>query len=187
MTSIYKPLFLSFLLLITLSSCTKQSLLEKTIGCSQKVSEFETKTFTDVKEYYKIAIPKTWKTKRFYSESQSDIFTADTVKQLTETYILDTSLKIGEFDLSKDFEDKIIEKSPYPVITSQFENIISKPSFWYISKGNKNNFPYHKLELFIKISEMAYFQINIEVYGDSNINERFCSGLNIIKTIELLQ
>ena len=174
-------------LFISLVSCTQKTLLENTLNCSSAPFKLETKVFTDVKEYYKISIPKNWKTKRFYSESQSDIFTADTVKQLTETYILDTSLKIGELDLSKDFENKIIELSPYPIINSQFENIIDKPSFWYISKGTKNNFPYHKLEIYIKTSEAAYFQIIVEAYGNRNVNERFCNALDIIKTIKLLQ
>ncbi|AOW19844.1 hypothetical protein [Urechidicola croceus] len=174
------------LFLITFTSCAKKTLLEQTINCSGSASINNSKVYKDIKKNFTIKIPKDWKTQFYYDNYQSDISSADTTKQLTKTFILNTSSKQGELILDRNFESTIKSKNKYEIINSQFENILNKPSYWYIAKGKKNNFEYQNLNLFIQTSVDTYLEIKTEVYGNENINERLCKAISIIKTIEFI-
>lgn len=177
-------LFLFFLIIVT--SCTKKSILETTFDCRSSTTFTKTKVVKDVQKNFKITIPTNWKTQLYFDEYQSDVFTADTVKQLTQTYILDTSWKMGELVLNKEFESKIKEQSEFEITNFKFENILNKPAFWYLSKGKKKNYDYYLLKIYLKTAVDSYLEITTEIYGNKNINERLCESLSLIKTIKFI-
>lgn len=170
-----------FILIISIG-CNKKTILETTFDCS-KNSFSKTTSFKDSKNNFKIDIPKGWKVNKFYDEIESSIFFADTLKQLTETYIIDVSYKSGELDLNPEFVEKVGNSTNHQIEYSEFENLFDKPAFWYLSKGEKNNFEYRVLSIYIKTSFDSYMQISIEIYGPENVEKRLCEAINIIKTI----
>ena len=174
------------LILITATSCKEKTVLEANFNCSSSVSFSDTKTVKDVKKNFKINVPKNWKTQLYYDEFQSDIFTADTTKQLSETYILDTSWKLGELKLDTEFETKILSNSDLSIVNSKFENIQNIPAFWYVKKGEKKGFDYQVLHLFLKTSVDTYLEVKTEVYGDKNVEKRLCESIQLIKTLEII-
>ncbi len=167
-------------------SCTPKTVLEKTIDCNITSDSSDLKEFIDVNKNYKISIPVNWKVQKYFDEYQSDIFAADTLKQLTETYILDTSFKTGELELNAEFGLKIKNSTSNEIIASEFEIINKKFTFWYLSKGKKNNYKYHKLIFYFKTSVDTYLQVSVEVYGDKFVDKRLCEAVSIIKTIEFI-
>lgn len=175
-----------FFFLILATSCTKKSVLETTFNCNGSNISSKTKTLKDIKKNFKISIPTTWKTKLYFDEFQSDVFAADTTNQLTKTYIIDASWKVGELILDASFEDKIKEISKNKITFSKFENIQNKPSFWCITKDEKKNFEYHELKIYIKTSIDTYLEITTQIYGDTNVNDRICQAIKLIKTIEFI-
>ena len=180
---------LLFFLLFSITSCSNKLELEKRFDCnSQSLSN--TKQFTDFKKNYKITIPKHWKTSLYYNTFQSEIFTADTTKQLTETYILDTSHNLGKLNFDDRFIkkiDSVLTSEKLVFVASGEELFNKKPSFWYLSKGNQQGFTYHQLDFYTKLSENTYFSTTTKVYGDKNINERFCESISIQKTVNFLE
>lgn len=174
------------LILIATVSCTKKTVLETTFNCSSSLSFSETKKMKDVKKNFTMIVPTNWRTQLYYDEFQSDIFTADTTKQLSETYILDASWKLGELKLDTEFKNEVTSSTDLTIISSEFEDIQNKPAFWYVSKGKKNNFDYQVLNIYIKTSVDTYLEINTEVYGNENVEKRLCESINIIKTIEFI-
>ena len=176
------------LVLITVTSCAKKTALETSFDCSSSVSFSDTKKVKDVKKNYTITVPGNWKTQLYYDEFQSDIFTADTTKELSSTYILDTSWKLGELTLDPEFESKIVTTfdSDLNLVNSKFETIQEKPAFWVLKKGKNKGFDYQVLHIFIKTSVDTYLEIKTEVYGSDNVNKRYCESIQLIKTIEFL-
>ena len=175
-------LFLFFLMI----SCTKKSALEITIECANSSDIMNSKKYIDVNKNYQITIPNNWKVQKYYDAYQSDIFAADTLKQLTQTYILNTSFKNGELELNTEFELKIKNSTLNEIIASEFEVINEKFTFWYLTEGIKNNYKYHELVLYFKTSVDTYLQVSVEIYGDDLVNERLCEAISIIKTIKFI-
>ncbi len=176
------------LIIITVTSCTNKTALETAFNCSNNISFSDTKKIKDIKKNFTITVPENWKTQLYYDEFQSDIFTADTIKELSSTYILDTSWKFGELILDADFESKIVSTidSDLNLVNSKFEIIQEKPAFWYLKKGENKGFDYQVLHIFIKTSVDTYLEIKTEVYGSDNVNKRYCESIQLIKTIEFL-
>ena len=177
------------LLLIVLSSCSNQSELSRSFNCEN--SNNENKTIQkDFHNNFKLNIPISWKTELYYDNFQSEIFTADTVKQLTETYILDLSYNLGSVQFNDDYffkNDSILSNRNLKIIKSKNILFQDKPSFWYVSKGVKNGYTYHQFNLTVVLSENSYFNSFIEVYGEDDVDSRICDAISIIENIEFLQ
>lgn len=174
------------LILILTISCDKKTILETTFDCSHAISFSRTEEFRDTKNNFKINFPSNWKIDTYYNKNQSTIFAADTLKQLTDTYIIDVSWKQGKLELNPELVEKVHADDSFEVISFKFENILEKPSFWHLSKGERKNFEYHILSIYIKTSFDSYMQISTEIYGDENVEKRLCEAMSLIKTIEFI-
>ena len=170
-------------------SCSNQSKLSKKYNCNSTKIE-NIKTIIDFKKNFKLIIPTNWKTKLYYSEYESEIFAADTLKQLTESFILGASFNYGTLNFDASFHkktDSILTKNNLLIINSGNQSFQSKPAYWYVAKGLKNGFTYHQFNLTVKQSENTYFNAYSEIYGDNKITERICETISILEKIEFLQ
>jgi len=180
---------LSFLILVTiLIACSNQSELSKKFKCENTNLE-DAPSASDFNKNFRLNIATSWKKDLYYNNYQSELFAADTTKQLTETFILGTSFNLGELNFDKTFyqkSDSILKASNLQKL--DFGNITfqSKPAFWYVAKGSKNNFKYQTFNLSVKLSENTYFNAFSEIYGEENIEERICKSIAIIETVEFL-
>lgn len=168
-------------------SCTKQSELNKDFNC-KTVSFKNLEKINDVKGFFSVEIPKTWKTNLYYDDLQSSIYTADTTKQLTETLLLDiTSINQNiKFDAAFKLKQEQENLSKKLIKTTSKETtILNKPSFYTISKGKKGKFHYQVGHFFIKIKEQTFILAKAEIYGDSLINKRFCKAMALIEKIKI--
>ena len=174
---------------VVVISCSKQTALEKTFNC--KATNLESlKPMLDFNKNFSINIPTDWKTNLYYNEFQSEIFTADTTKQLTDTYILNTSFNYGTLQLNHEFyakTDSIFNSLNLKKVNSGNIQFQDKPSYWQIVKGEKNGFPYQQFSLYVVLSKNTYFNAVTEVYGETAINDRICESIAIINQIEFLQ
>lgn len=182
--------FILFILsIISITSCTKQSDLSKEFNCSS--SEIKNTTeYYDFNKNFKIDIPSGWKTDLYYNEFQSELFTADTTKNLSKTFILDVAFNFGELSFDKEFykkTDSIIATNNLQKIKDGIIKFQTKPTYWYLVKGTKNGFDYHQFNLLVKNSSTTYFTAYSEVYGTQNVNERICKSISILEKIEFLQ
>lgn len=171
------------------SGCSNQSEIGKKMNCS-KTTYKNTKQITDFNKNFILSIPSNWKTELYFDNYQSEIFTADTLKQLSETYILAASHNLGTLNFDKDFhhrKDSVLSANNLKIISSGNESFQSKPSFWYVSKGTKNNFDYHRFTVLAKLSENTYFSAYAEIYGNMNIDERICESISLLESIQFLE
>ena len=179
--------FLVFFFGILFISCSSKTSLQDEFNCStSSINKLE--LVKDMKSVFTLQLPKNWKTNLFYDNVQSSIYSADTTKQLTETTILDVTLienSVNFDDTFKlNFEQNQLQKK-LVVTTSKNATIINKPTFYFISKGEKNNFPYQSLDVYIRMNESNFILAKAEIYGDSLVNKRFCDAVNLIEKIKL--
>jgi len=180
--------YLTFVLFLILS-CSKQSELHKKYNCSTNNIE-NLKTIKDFNKNFKLTISSNWKSSFYFSEFQSEIFSADTTKQLTDSFILGTSFNQGIINFNAEFhqkKDSILTVNNLELINSGEQLFLTKPSYWYVVKGIKNGYTYHQFNSTIKLSESTYFIGYSEIYGDANINERICETISILEKIEFLE
>lgn len=169
--------------------CNKQSELSKIYDCkSTKIKSLT--AISDFNENFIINLPNTWKKKLYYNQNQSEIFAADTTKQLTDTYIIDAAYNQGKLIFNESFykkTDSLLKISNLEKVNSG--NIIfqEKPAYWYLIKGEKKGFEYQQFNLIVKTSRNTYFTYYSEVYGDTNVESRICESISIINNIKFLQ
>jgi hypothetical protein len=171
-----------------LLSCSKQSKMSREFNCSNHKIENH-KTTTDFKNKFKLTNSSNWKTELYFNEYQSEIFVADTTKQLTESFILITSFNRGVLNLDTDFYkriDSISKNEKLQVINSGKQSFQSNPAYWYVAKGIKHGLTYHQFNITVKQSENTYFNAYSEIYGDNKINERICETISILEKVEFL-
>lgn len=186
MTKITLLFFISFLALV---SCNKQSELGKTFNCkNESFSNLE--NVKDVKKAFSVTIPKNWKTNLYTSEIQSSIYTADTTKQLTESYLLDFTLVNKKIKLNDNFK----LKKEYENLSQNLVKIKSgelffkeKPTYYTISVGKKKGFYYKVCHFFIKINQENFMIVKAETYGKEQVNDRICKAVSLIEKIQFLE
>lgn len=175
--------FFAFLII----SCNSKTSLEEDFKCNNSPT-FQLETVKDMKNVFTLELPVNWKTNLFYDNVQSSIYTADTTKQLTETTILDVTLIQNSVNFNEvfrlNFEQSQLQKKLI-VTKSESTTVLTKSSYYFVSKGKKNNFPYQSLDVYIQMNESNFILAKAEVYGDSLVEKRLCEAVNLIEKIKL--
>ena len=176
------------LLILSILSCKQKTNLQKEFICETK-SFSNTEIVSDFNNTFNITVPKHWKTQLYFNNLQTQIFTADTTKNLTNTYTLNFEYNSGDLIINDDFSNKIIKdlnQNNYILLKSKNDVFKNKPSIWFVSKGKKSDFDYFYFELYVKQTNTNYFKITSEIYGDKNLDERFCESIAVIETLKVL-
>lgn len=179
------------LLLITLMlfSCSSNS-LKKEFNCKGNF-ELTTKEYHDVLKKFTIELPETWKTQMYYDEYSSEIFSADTTKALSESYIFDASWKQGELNINDSFtkslKDSLKLKEELTTVRSGILEFNGKPGFWNLSKGTKMGHTYHYLQIFVKTGVDDYITSTTKVFGNENVDERLCESVTLFDNLNLIK
>lgn len=178
----------SCIALLLLTSCENSSPLKQSFSCKESFfSNLE--VIKDVKNNFTVAFPASWKTKLYTDQLQSSIYSADTIKQLTNSILLDisvieTGIKINDiFKLKieqENLNNKLIQKEAKEIL------LLEKPSYYVVSKGFKGKYKYQALQIFTQINTEKSLIAKAEIYGDSLVEQRFCKAITLIEKIKIL-
>jgi hypothetical protein len=179
-----KYLFSLLGLIIILSSCKKND-VRSAIDCTTITNFSETKEISGFLKHFKLEVPKSWKSELYYDETQSRFYSADTSKQLTDTYIIDVTWHQGEIELNENFE-RIIENdlkqnehlTPFKGDFGYFKDL---PCYYNLAKGKSSGFTYHYLQIYLKSNVDEYYHLTTKVYGDVFVEERICESLSLFE------
>lgn len=171
-------------------SCKKNDLKQE-FSCESTSINYETKEIRDVLKKFRATVPKSWKTQLYYDEFQSQLYSADTTKSLTDTYIIDMSWHQGELTLDEFFDQKVKDtlaiKEQLSNVKSALSQFKNKPCYWNLSKGKTGNHDYHFLQVYVKTEPDEYFTFTTKVFGDTNVDERICESISIYDKLEFIQ
>ncbi len=175
--------------LLVFVSCGKDTFLEKEFSC-KTVNFKNIHEVKDLNKNFSISIPNNWNRELYYDEIQSEIFTADTTKQLTQTYILDASFNYGVLTFDADFHNRknaILEKQHLKIIDSGNQSFHGQPTYWYLTEGEKNGYAVRRFNMLTILSENTYLSVYVELYGTDLKDERLCNAMALIEKIKILQ
>lgn len=169
-------------------SCTNQSNISKDFSCGDTNSYTNLETLDDFKKYFKIQLPKNWKTSYYYNSIESSIYSTDTTLSLTkEATFIGASYILNPIEIDAQFINKIKSdnhKMQLQEISSKQTKFLEKPTYYNLSKGKKGKYDYKVLNIFTK-TNTGFLYVKIEAYGDSLVDERICKAVNLVNKIEL--
>ena len=179
----------ALLSVIVLISC-QNSKFEREFGCDTPMGFSNTKTYKDVLGHFEIDIPKSWKTSLYYDEYQSKLYTADTTRNLSESYIIDITWHQGELVIDEKFEELVSEQaarefSLIPVKSGEGD-FLDYPAYYHISTGKKNDLNWHYLQVYLKYDTDEYYTLTSKIYGSELVTERICASFALFKELEFL-
>ena len=184
-----KYLVLSMLIAMLLISC-QNSKFEREFDCNTPAEYTQTKTYKDVLGHFEMDVPMSWKTELYYDQYQSALYSADTTKQLRETYIIDITWHQGELVLNKDFEVKVAENATRNLrlvpVKSGFGDYLGHPSYYHIATGKSDDLSWHYLEIYVQHNIDEYYTLTAKIYGSEFVNERICSSFSLFNNITFL-
>ncbi len=177
---------LILLLGIIFISCGKSDLKEE-FQCEVSAPS-NTKTYHDILKHFSIEIPKDWKTILYYDEYVSNIYSADTAKPLTKTYIVDITWNRGELLFDKAFEENLkigLDSSNMKITKSGFIKFQKYPAYFNISEGKYQEYDFHQLDIYVKTAPDEYFSFISKIYGNKRIDERICESIALFEDIKI--
>ncbi len=185
-----KYLFPLLIMALVCISC-QNSKFEKEFDCNTPIQFTQTKTYKDVLGHFEMKVPKSWKTELYYDEYQSALYSADTTKELSDTYILDITWHQGELVLNKDFEVKVAQNATRNLqlvpVKSGFGDYLGHPSYYYIGTGKNGELSWHYLQIYVQHSIDEYYTLNAKIYGNEFVDERICASFGLFKNISFLK
>lgn len=184
-----KQILLISTIIALMFSCKTKSNLEIEYNCQSTTSFSNTEEYIDFKEKFSLEIPKQWSTQYFYNSYESKIMTADTVKTLSNTFLLDVSYLSGNLVIDQPFYNKIMNDllTERNLETAQLQKTTFKnmPAIWQIAKGKKGEFDINYFQLFAKKSKSHYYKLSAEVYGNEKVEQRLCEALALMSSFKV--
>lgn len=181
---------LATMTVLLLTSACQTSKFEREFECTTPTSYTQTKTYTDVLNHFKIEVPTQWKSELYYDEYQSALYTADTTKQLRETFILDIAWHQGELVLNKDFEVRVAQNATRNLklipVKSGFGEYLGHPAYYHISTGKSEDLSWHYLEVYVQHKVDEYYTFTSKIYGSEFVSERICDSFSVFNEISFL-
>ena len=179
-----------FCMTLALLSCGKTT-VEKELGCGSTPKLGKTKEVRDILKKFKVVVPENWETQLYYDEFKSQIYAADTTKQLSETYILDIAWHQGELKLNealaKSVTDTLNLREQMTTVKSGFGEFKKKQSYWNLSQGKKSDRLYTFIQMYLKTDEDEYFLMTTKLYGKIDVDARLCESLALFKKVKILE
>ena len=162
--------------------------ISKVFSCKNIEITEELERVDDFKQNFSIAVPKQWKTKLYYDNKESEIFSADTIKTITDTYIMDFSSRIGSIEIDDVLKEKVRQKTMnnnLKMIEESFHNFKGYAAYAHLGKGKSKGMDLYVFQYYIKINNDKYMLIKTEFYGEENFDSRFCESLALIEKIKI--
>ncbi len=177
-------------LAISICSCRKTA-IESELGCDSAPKMGKTKEIRDILKKFKVVVPENWETQLYYDEYKSQIYAADTTKQLSETYILDIAWHQGELSLNdalaKSVKDTLQIREQMTTVKSGFGKFKKKESFWNLSQGKRSDRLYTFIQMYLKTDEDEYFLMTTKLYGNVDVDARLCESLALFDKVKIIE
>lgn len=184
-----KQTFFILVFLLALFSCKKND-VAGAFDCNASLHFSETKEMTDVLKKFKLEVPTNWNSKLYYDEFKSELYSADTTKNLSETYIVEITWHQGEVELNQALHKKVnkflVETEELQTLKSGFGTFKNFPAYYNLSNGKNMDFDYAYLQIYVKTKPDEYFTLTTKVFGNQFVDERVCASLGLFDHLQFL-
>ena len=174
------------LLCILLSNCSKNDLQSKlNFQCNEKNKLEALKKLTDVKNTFSIEIPKNWKREFYVSSEVSRLYFADTTRALSDAFIFD----IGYLQKIQSSDSSFLTEIKKELDTEQRIFLQSgsflrddEKSYFFLTSSDEFGLTAQNLWIYIP-RKTFFYHVKIDVYGNENMETRFCEALQFFNRI----
>ena len=144
----------------------------------------------DVLKKFKIDIPISWNSKLYYDEYKSVLYSADTTKNLSETFIIEITWHQGELEVNQGLDtlvqDAIDTKEELQTLKSGFGKFKKFPAYYNLSNGENIDLSYFYLQVYLQTKPDEYFTLTTKIYGNEFVDERICASIALFNEIKFL-
>ncbi|WP_075342676.1 hypothetical protein [Tenacibaculum agarivorans] len=176
---------LLFFSIATLISCNSNQ-LAKDFNC--ETSGFSNlESVEDIKKKFRVELPKHWKTKLYYDDGVSSIYSADTTISLSKTIVMDVSFINNTSEIDYNFIAKVKSDNTQQELTelhSKKVKFLRNSGYYNLAKGKRGKYDYHLLNVFSK-TKTGFIHAKTEIYGDSLVDERLCKSILLLHKIDV--
>jgi hypothetical protein len=178
--------------LLVFQSCQDKSSndISKVFKCKINTKLSDLETTKDFKNNFSVSVPKYWNTKLYYDSKQSEIFSADTIKNLSESYIMDFSVINSEIKIDEKLQEKVAQKlqnNAMKTLQEKFYKFRNLDAYSNLSIGKSRELDLYVFQTYIKINKEKHLLIKTEYYGKEGFDKRFCESLALIDKIKILK
>jgi hypothetical protein len=169
-------------------SCKSDHALQHIANCDPVPPEAAVKVY-DFHRNFSLDLPEHWNINHFYDANKSELFAADTLVDLTDSFILDASFNKGGIAFNDSYFRLIrqeIEDNGWKIVDSGSLVYLGRIGYWHLVEGKKNGFDYTRFNLTLICSENDYFNTFTEIYGSDPKNERLCESLGILTSLTFI-
>lgn len=183
----------SFILLITvlfLSSCNRKTELKKEFSCQSSSTLGTTEKVMDFKEGFSVDIPKKWKSSLYYDERQSEIFCADTIKTIDQTYLMEFALIDGKISVNPAFQKQVqvlTTEKELQLVQDGFVDFDTYKGYYHLGKSTHKDMEINIFQYYIQIDKEHYLLVKTDIYGSEKITERLCESIQLIESIQFIK
>ncbi len=186
LNSISFSILTSILLLISCQNPISE--LSKEFSCDNVTKLENLETVSDFKNIFSVEVPKHWNTKLYYDDNQSEIFSADTIKNLSDSYIMDFSVVLNNLEINKKLQEKVLQKAMdnnLKTLKESFHNFKGNKAYAHLGLGSSKGMDLYVFQYYFKLNEEKYMLIKTEFYGKEGFDNRFCESVSLIEKISI--
>jgi len=182
----FSNLCFPFLIVFIAFGCTDNNSLLNGYLC--KTESLQSKAIPDALQKFTLSVPNNWKTELYINNKSSTFITADTTKQLSQAFIIKVSSIPGGLNfnktLAKSLKLKLAENNwkTKKITKGLFK---SHNSLLFRTEKQDSKIKTSALQLFFNAPNQYHFEVEIQCFGNKNIQKRFCKAVVILKTLKL--
>ncbi len=180
--------WIALMLITALSSCHKQLAIAQEFSCQNQQISDPKEIVSDFKKTFSLELPKHWNTKLYYDNKQSELFSADTLKSIDNTIIINASMVEESLTLDDNFKDRLeqaIKSGGLTTLKTGSTGFKSYEGYYHLGEGIDKNMPIRVFQWYIDCKDNRYFRLKIDIYGDENTDIKLCQALSLIRTLNI--
>lgn len=178
--------FLYSLSTILFFSCKNEPSINDIISCSSDAEFHHSKTIRDAKNNFEINLGEHWKRELYFDEYQSRIYSADTTRSYSESFIIDVTRFEGNINLTENFRQHLISQiKSIPrayIIKEGFINFKEIPAYVVYSFQKKDEMVLYNIQCYIAYSD-HYFLLESKINGSKNLDKNSCESVAIFNSL----
>ncbi|ANW95682.1 hypothetical protein AXE80_05055 [Wenyingzhuangia fucanilytica] len=155
-------------------------------SCEQKTEIKNTRVVNDVHHNFKIKVGKNWKTELYFDDYQSRIYSADTTRNYSESFIIDITRFEGNITLSDNFRQHLmsqIKSIPRAYIIKEgFIDFKDSAAYAIYSFQKKEDIVLYNIQCYLTYPD-HYFLLESKINGSQNLEKNTCESIAIFNSL----
>lgn len=177
---------ISIFCVLAIISCNQKPDIYDILGAKKNTNYNHSKTIRDVKNNFEVNIGAHWKRELYFDDYQSRIYTADTTKSYSSSFIIDITRFKGKIIIEEEFKNQLVstiqKKAQNYVIKEGFLEFKEKPAYCIYSFEKQLEHVVYTIECYVADGD-NYYLLTSTINGSNNLNNNLSETLAIFNSL----